>query len=151
MLPFPNCTSAPSATGHQFADEFRHRDFKWIRNAETRAMIGGGFDGRNDFRMRMAEDGRPPGEDVIHVFVPVHVPNVRALAGSRRTAAADGRGTRAPASSHTTGNVFSTPRRKFFGFSAHKIIFSKNVSAANLFSVRMTAPGLMLCRANQPS
>ena len=61
------------------ADQFRHLDFKRIRNSKARAVLGGGADGiDNDFR-RMAENGRPPGADVINVFVAIHVPDARAF------------------------------------------------------------------------
>ncbi len=38
----------------------------------------------------------------------------------------------------------SSPRKGYYGL-------EKNVSDSEPFSVRMTVPGLMLCRANQPS
>ena len=60
-------------------------------NAEARAVLGGGFDGGNDFWMRVAENRRPPSEDIINQFIPVHVPNL-AAAGfvDKERMAADG-------------------------------------------------------------
>ena len=102
--------------GHQFADEFRHRDFKWIRDAETRAMIGGGLDGGNDFGMRVAEDGRPPGQDVINKLIAVHVPDARAFGMvDEERLAADG-AERAHRRIHAAGNVFQRLGEKRFGF-----------------------------------
>ena len=79
-------------------------------------MVGGGLDGGNDFGMRMAEDGRPPGEDVIYQLVAVHVPNVRAFGPvNEERLAADG-AERAHGRVHAAGNVFQCLGEKRFGF-----------------------------------
>src|ERR1700722_4061674 len=64
---------------NKFTNQLRHFDFEWIRNSKTCAAIGGGFDGGNYFRMRMAENRRSPGADIINQFISVHVPYVRAF------------------------------------------------------------------------
>ena len=50
------------------------------RRAEARAAASGRFDRGDDGRMRVAEDQRPPGADVVDVAVAVDVPQIRALA-----------------------------------------------------------------------
>ena len=89
-------------------------DFKRIGNAEAGAVVGGGLDGGNDFRMRVAENRRPPGADVINVFVAVHVPDVRAfgLVDEKRLAA-DG-AKRAHRRIDAAGNVFQRLGKQFF-------------------------------------
>ena len=51
---------------NQFTDQFRHFDFKRIWNSEAGAVFGGGLDGGNDFGMRVAENRRAPGADIIN-------------------------------------------------------------------------------------
>ncbi len=75
-------------------------------------LIGGGFDGGNDFRMRVAENGRPPGADVINQFIAVHVPDVRAFGPvDEERLAADG-AKRAHGRVHAAGNVFQRLGKK---------------------------------------
>ena len=101
---------------HQLANQFRHRHFKRIRDAEARAAVGGGFDGGNDFRMRVAENGRAPGADVINQFIAVHVPDVRAFGPvDEKRLAADG-AERAHGRIDAAGNVFQRLGEKLFGF-----------------------------------
>ena len=105
---------------HQFANQLRHRHFQRIGNAEARAVVGGGFDGGNDFRMRVAENRRPPGADVINQFIAVHVPDVRAFGPvDKKRIAADG-AERAHRRIHAAGNVFQRLGKKFFGFGRAK-------------------------------
>ena len=94
----------------------RHRDFERIRNAEAGAVFGGGLDGGNDFRMRVAENGRSPGADVVDVFVAIHVPDARALGfvDEERLAADGAEG--ADGRVHAAGNVFQGFGEKRFGF-----------------------------------
>jgi hypothetical protein len=67
--------------GHERLDEPRHRDLERVRDAETRAVVGGGLHGGDDLRMRVPEDGRPPGADVVNQLVAVHRGHPRALGG----------------------------------------------------------------------
>ena len=79
-------------------------------------MIGGGFDGGYDFGMRMAEDGRPPGEDVINQLVAVHVPDMRAFGPVDEERLAAYGAERAHGRVHAAGNVFQRLGKKLLGF-----------------------------------
>src|SRR6266567_3891575 len=61
------------------ANQASHRYLQRIGNAETGSVLGGFFDGADDRRMRVAENGRSPGADVIDVLVSIHVPHARAF------------------------------------------------------------------------
>src|SRR5215831_11046752 len=64
---------------HERTNQLRHRDFEWIGNPKTRAVLGGVLDRLDDFRMRMAEDRRAPGSDVVNIIIAINVPNVRSF------------------------------------------------------------------------
>jgi hypothetical protein len=99
---------------HQFTDELRHRDFQRIGNAEARAVFGSGLHGGNDFRMRVTEDGRPPGADVINQFISVHVPDFGAAGPvDEKRIAADG-AERAHRRIDAAGNIFQRFGKKLF-------------------------------------
>ena len=67
--------------------------------------------------MRMAENGRPPGADVINQFVAVHVPHMRALGAiHEKRLAADG-AKRADGRIDAAGNVIQRLGKKAFGLS----------------------------------
>ncbi len=101
---------------HQRTDELRHRDFKRVRDAETRAVAGGGLDGGNDFGMRMTQYGRPPGADVINQFVAVHVPDMRTFGPvDEERPAADG-AERAHGRIDAAGNILQRLGEERFGF-----------------------------------
>ena len=103
--------------GHQRTNQPGHRHFKRIWDAETRAVVGGGLDGRNDFGMRMAENRRPQGADVINQLVAVHVPNARAFGmADEERLAADG-AERAHRQIDAAGNVFQRLGKQCFGLS----------------------------------
>jgi len=81
-------------------------------------VIGGGLDGGNDFGMRVSEDGRPPGKNVINQLVAVHVPDMCALGPvDKKRLAADG-AERAHRRIHAAGNIFQRLGKKGFGFFA---------------------------------
>src|SRR5580765_7190128 len=61
-------------TRYERANEFRHRDFERIWNSEAGPIFSRLLNRLNDLGMCMAQDGRSPGTDVIHIFVSVHVP-----------------------------------------------------------------------------
>ena len=87
-------------------------------------MIGGGFDGRNNFRMRVAENGRPPGADVINQLIAIHVPDARASGLVDKERLAADRAKRAHRRVHAAGNVFQRLGKKLFRLSAiheHKL------------------------------
>ena len=58
---------------HPLTDFAREFDFQRIRNAEARAAIRRRLHRRDDRRMRVAEDRRAPGADVIDLAVAVDV------------------------------------------------------------------------------
>jgi hypothetical protein len=98
-------------------------------------MIGGGLDGGNDFGMRMAEDGRPPGEDVINQLVAVHVPDARAFGPVHEERLPPDGAERAHRRVHTTGNVFQRLGEKFFrlGLRHHIQVCRRRAGTASIF------------------
>jgi hypothetical protein len=102
---------------HERADELGHGDFARIRNAKAGAVLGRGFDGGNNFRMRVAKNGRAPGADVINIFVAVHVPHARAFgAVDEKRLAADGAES-ADGGIHAARDVTERFGKKFFRLS----------------------------------
>ena len=119
--------------GNQFANQLRHFHFKRIWDAEARSAFGGGFDCRNNFRMRVAENRRTPGADVINQFISVNVPDARTFClVNKKRIAADG-AERAHGRVDAAGNVFQRLGEKLFGFCAHKISSAKTYPPASLF------------------
>jgi hypothetical protein len=101
-------------TRHEVADHFRERDLVRIWDAEARAEIGGGFDGGNDFRMRVSKNRRPPGADVIKQLIAVHVPDARPARAVHKKRLAAHRAKRAHRRVHAAGNIFQRRRKQFF-------------------------------------
>ena len=62
-----------------FGDLFGQGYFAEAGRAVAGAQVDGLVRGFGDRRVLMAQDLRPPGEDVVHVFAAVHVEQVRAL------------------------------------------------------------------------
>jgi len=71
---------------HGFDDEFGELGFAGSGSAETGAVARGALDRCDDFWMRVPEDERSPGADVVDVLVAVGVPHAGA-----RTSNNDGR------------------------------------------------------------
>ena len=65
---------------HRIPDQARQLELERARRAEARPRAGGVVERRDDARMRVPEDQRAPGEDVVDVAVAVDVDEVRALA-----------------------------------------------------------------------
>src|SRR5258705_4060546 len=61
---------------HERTDKLCHRDFEWIRNSKTRAVLRSVLNCLYDFRMRMAENRGAPGSDVVDIIIAVNVPDV---------------------------------------------------------------------------
>ena len=75
----------------QAAERLRHLDLHFGRRAERQSVPRRRDDRFHDRRMRVAEDGRPPGADVVEIALAVGIPQVGAFAArdeARR--AADG-------------------------------------------------------------
>ncbi len=66
-------------TGHAAPDLFCQLDLRLARGAVRPAAGGGLLDGLQHGRMRVAEDQRSPGADVIEVFAAVDVGEARAM------------------------------------------------------------------------
>ncbi len=64
----------------QAAERLRHLDLHLGRRAERQSAPRRVDDRRHDRRMRVTENGRPPGADVVEVALAVGVPQVRAFA-----------------------------------------------------------------------
>src|ERR1039458_6820748 len=95
-----------NSTDTKALDDVQIRVGDRIGNAEARAVLGGGFDGGDDFRMRVAEDGRSPGADVINQFIAVHVPDFRAAGPVDEERIAAHRAERAHRRIDAAGNIF---------------------------------------------
>ena len=67
-----------SHAGNGLANQPRHPDFQRIGNAEAGPLPCRVSHRRDDFGMGMAQNGRPPRSDVIHVFISIHVEDMRA-------------------------------------------------------------------------
>src|SRR5207302_4043346 len=65
--------------GHPPANEFRHFHFERIRNSEAEAAPCRLADSIDNYFWSMTEDRRPPTADVVDVFFPINVPNLRAF------------------------------------------------------------------------
>ena len=65
---------------HRVPDETRELELERARRAEARPLAQRLFERGDDSRMRVAEDERPPRQDVVDVAIPVDVDEVRALA-----------------------------------------------------------------------
>ena len=81
-------------------------------------MFSGGFHGGNDFRMRVAEDGRAPGQHIINQLIAVHVPDFGAggPVDEKRIAADGAEG--AHRRIYAAGNVFQRLDKKLVRFDA---------------------------------
>src|ERR1051325_4079665 len=65
-------------TGNGLANEPGHRHFQRVRNAEAGPVLGGLLHRLNNPRMRVTQDGRSPGANVIDPFVSIDIPDPRA-------------------------------------------------------------------------
>ncbi len=75
---------------HRFANQARELELERARRAVARAAANRLLERGDDAGMRVTEDERPPGEDVVDVAVPVDVDEVRALSAlDEHRAAAD--------------------------------------------------------------
>ena len=101
---------------NEFADQLRHRDFERIWNAETRAVIGGGFHRRNNFWMRMTENRRSPSEHVIDVVIAIDIPDVRTAGAINEERLPAHRAKGAHRRIHAAGNVFQSLGKQRFRF-----------------------------------
>ena len=81
-------------------------------------MLRGGFDGGNDFRMRVAQNRRTPGADVINQFVAVHVPDLAPLARLTKNGWPPTGAKRAHGRIDAAGNIAQRLGKKFFGLNA---------------------------------
>ena len=104
--------------GHQVANQFGHGDFERIGHAKAGARFGGGLHGGDDFGMRMAEDGRSPGEHIINEFVAIHVPQfATGRAVHKKRLAAHG-AKRAHGGIDAAGNIFQGFGKELFRLGA---------------------------------
>ena len=61
------------------ADEGGHFHLERIRNAEADTAAGGGTDGLDDDARGVAEDGGPPGANIVDILIAIDIPNAGAL------------------------------------------------------------------------
>src|SRR5205807_2583888 len=61
-------------------DRFRQFSFGRGTCAKAGAITVGSCDGLNHFWMSMTQDQRPPGADIINIFVAISIPDTRTLA-----------------------------------------------------------------------
>src|ERR1039458_10019055 len=103
--------------GHPAANHLCQRDLERVRDAEARAGFRRRLDGLDNPGMRMAEDGRPPGADVVDILIAVHVPHPRAFRFvDEERLAADG-AERPHRRVHTAGDVLERLGKELLGFS----------------------------------
>jgi uncharacterized Zn-finger protein len=101
---------------HGPADGLRQRDFLLRRRAEAGAYGQRLLQRRQNLRVPVAQQQRPPRADVVDVLLPIDVENMRAFAAReerrRPTHAAEGAHRRI----HAAGNDFLCPAEEGFGF-----------------------------------
>ena len=97
---------------HRVADEPRELELERARRAVARPAAHRLLERRDHTRMRVAEDQRPPGEDVVEIAVAVDVDEVRALAALDEERVAADRAERAHRRARRRRASAREPRRR---------------------------------------